>query len=531
MELIVQIQNREALTTALEAGAAAVAVRLPRDPPADWWIEAGAWQSAARRRNGKFYLLWDWLVREAEFPGALQMLEAVARMNPDALVLRDAGLTREARLRFPQLPLHAAGKWGFQNSPGLRLAETLGFGRVVLDSPLALKDLALLRRQSSIPLAVALPPGGRGYSSLCLAEDYLGSDCDWRCDSLEPEDPAEVIMASLEMLSGLCQLEVEAVQVRSDFLGASLKQALGFYQAVWEAPAAERPQVLAAAREVLAAFGHRFRSEPPIAGLARGEEPRPKTSRWSPSALQPQPGPALRRGLVWLEARGYAEASALAREWRDPILLRLTPENYSAFLPELRRWSPGRLLWRLPPAIKESALSFYQKALETLRQGGYSRFVAGDWGAVALARAAGGEVYGDQTLGVRNTPALETARQLGVARVCLPPARRPEDWQEWLTACGPGRFWGYLYHFPALAVCPRAPAGLPPGAPGLRWVADGDLACLCKAWPESLGRAAQWLSRQGVAPLVVALPRSGLPWGKAPALTAPGPRRGSQSRK
>ncbi len=304
-----QIQNREALTTALEAGAAAVAVRLPRDPPADWWIEAGVWQSAARRRNGKFYLLWDRLVREAEFTGALQMLGAVARMNPDALVLRDAGLAREARLRFPHLLLHAAGSWGFQNSPGLRLAETLGFGRVVLDSPLGLKDLALLRRQSSIPLAVALPPGRRGYSSLCLAEDYLGRDCDWRCDSLEPEDPAEVIMASLEMLSGLCQLEVEAVQVRSDFLGASLKQALGLYQAVWEAPAAERPQVLAAAREVLAAFGHRFRSEPPNCrscqggGAAAKNFPVEPIRPAAPAGAGPPPrprvagSPGLRRGL------------------------------------------------------------------------------------------------------------------------------------------------------------------------------------------------------------------------------------------
>ena len=54
---------------------------------------------------------------------------------------------------------------------------------------------------------------------------------------------------------------------------------------------------------------------------------------------------------------------------------------------EHRHWGPRRLIWRLPPAIPESSLAFYQKALETLGQGGYSRFVAGDWGAVALAGA------------------------------------------------------------------------------------------------------------------------------------------------
>lgn len=61
-------------------------------------------------------------------------------------------------------------------------------------------------------------------------------------------------------------------------------------------------------------------------------------------------------------------------------------------------------------------------------------------------------------------------------------------------------------------------------------MSDGEHACLCKEAPEHLEKAAEWLPRQGVAPLVVALPRSGLPWGKAPALAAPGPRR-SRPRK
>lgn len=530
MELIVQVQDGAAATAALEAGAAGVAVCLPREPAPAWWTEAGAWQSAVRQRHRKFYLVWDRPVMEAELPGALKMLEAIARMTPDALVLRDLGLTRDARLRFPQLPLHAAGNCGFHNSPGLRLAETLGFSGVLLEAPLSLKDLALLRRQSSMPLTAVLPPFCQGYAGLCLVEEHLGVECSQCCRPLEQEAPAAVLMAALEMLSGLCQMGVEAVQVRGDFFPEdSLKPALGLYQAVWEAPPSARPRVLAAAREVLAAFGDRFMAGPVRKDDLAAKEPPPKTPWRGPSAPQPQPGLVLGRGLVWLEARGYVEAAALAREWRDPILIRLTPENYAAFLPEHRRWNPRRLIWRLPPAIQESALSFYQKALETLRQGGYNRFVAADWGAVALARAAGGEVYGDQTLGVRNTLALEAARQLGVARVCLPPARRPEDWRPWLTAAPRGRFWSYLYHFPDLAVCPRT-AALPPAAPGLRWVADGEHSCLCKESPEHLEKAAEWLPRQGVAPLVVALPRSGLPWGKAPALAAPEPRR-SRPRK
>lgn len=332
MELIVQVQNGAAATAVLEAGAAGVAVRLPREPAPAWWPEAGAWQAAVRQRHRKFYLVWDRLVREAELPGALKMLEAIARMTPDALVLRDLGLTREARRRFPQLPLHAAGNWGFQNSPGLRLAETLGFSGVVLEAPLGLKDLALLRRQSSMPLTAVLPPFCQRYAGLCLVEEHLGMGCSQCCRPLEQEAPAAVLMAALEMLSGLCQMGVEAVQVRGDFFPEdSLKRALGLYQAVWEAPPSARLRVLAAAREVLATFGDKFMAGPVRKDDLAAKEPPPKTPWRGPSAPQPQPGLVLGRGLVWLEARGYVEAAALAREWRDPILIRLTPENYAAF--------------------------------------------------------------------------------------------------------------------------------------------------------------------------------------------------------
>jgi collagenase-like PrtC family protease len=532
MELIVQVHTEAALAAALESGAAGVAVPLPQAPDPEWWSDLRIWQAATRRRHLAFYVIWDRLVAEADFPRALERLDTIAQMSPEALALRDPGLTREARRRHPQLLLHAAGNWGFQNSPGLKLAENLGFSRAVLSAPASLKDLALLRRQSSLPLTVELPPACSGYAGLCLVEAYPGLDCARCCGLRGQEDPASLLMPALEMLSGLCQLGIEAVQISgASFPSASLGRVVGLYRSVWEAPATDRARVLAAAREVLAALGPGPATAPCQEDAAPGTPLPPSPARRNPSPPQPLTGVPLWRGSLWLEARGYPEAAALAREWRDPLLIELTRDNYAGFLPELRRWTPRRLIWRLPGAIRESSLSFYRKALETLRQGGYSRVVAGDWDAVALARAAGCEVYGDQALGVRNTPALETARQAGVARVCLPPASRPADWQKWLATAPPGRFWGYLYHFPPLAVCPRAATAPPSPGPGLRWVTYGENICLCRDAAEHLEKAGDWLHRQGVTPLVVSLPRSQLPWGKVPVQAAPGPRRPSRPRK
>jgi hypothetical protein len=229
------------------------------------------------------------------------------------------------------------------------------------------------------------------------------------------------------------------------------------------------------------------------------------------------------RGRIWLEARDYAEAAALSRQWREPLLLALTSENYGAFLKEHRHWTPRRLLWRLPPAMPESALAFYQKALETLRQGGYNRFVAGDWGAVALAAAAGGQVFGDQTLGVRNSWSVAASREVNVSRVCLPPGHRSPHWQMLLAAAPPGSFWSYLYRVATLAVCPKEAAALPPPA-NLRWKVEDGKALLCLKAPQNLLDLDYWFKQQSILPLLVSLPHSPRPRGQLPPWLASRPR-------
>ncbi len=524
MELVVHIQDQETLATALAQAVGGVAASLPRAPDSRAWPELQEWRAAARRRGVKFFLTWDWLVRQPELPGAADLLEAVAGLDPDGVQLRDLGLVREARRRYPHLTLQAAGNVGIHNSPGVRLAESLGFTRVVVAEPISLKDLALIRRQTAMPLAVTLASPCQGYPGLCLLEEYLGINCA-ACCLARPALIPETLMASLETFSGLCQLDVEAVQIAGElFPPASLAQVIGLYQAVAAAAPMERPRVLAAARQVIEALGDTLRLPPPE--TSPGSLGHPPAPSHRPPA---RPGSSGRHRL-WLEARDYPEAAALAREWREPLLLALTPDNYAAFLQEHRRWGPRRLIWRLPPAIPESALAFYQKALETFGQGGYNRFVAGDWGAVALAAAAGGRIYGDQTLGLRNSWSLQAARECKVTRSCLPPGQRPEHWQELLAAAPSGSFWGYLYHGATLAVCPPAAADLTPPAP-LHWIAEPGKALLVLKAPVNLRDLENWFRQQAISPLVVSLPHSPRPRGQLPAWLGPPPQGPSRREK
>jgi collagenase-like PrtC family protease len=512
MELVVSIQNRESLATALDKGVGAVAAPWPRNPDSLALSELADWRAAARDHKVKFYLIWDWLVRERELAGVPDMLAAAARLDPDALQLRDLGLVREARRRCPGLPLQAAGSFGFHNSPGVRLAATLGFSRVVVAGPVSLKDLALMRRQTAMPLAVTLGTLCPGYPGLCLMEEYLGVSCE-ACCLARPEN-AGTLMATLETLSGLCQLGIEAVQLQGLFAPASLGQVIGLCQAVATAAPMERPRVLAAAREVVEAFGETLRMSPPAPGTPPGPPvyPLPPSQRLVQSP--PRSG-LLGRGRVWLEVRDYAEAQALSREWREPLVLGLTPDSYAAFLKEHRLWTPRRLIWRLPPAIPESALGFYHQALEILRQGGFHRFVAGDWGAVALVGADGDQIFGDQTLGVRNSWSVAGAREFNVARACLPPGHRSDHWQEILAATPFGSFWSYLYRCAALAVCPQEAASLTPPE-NLRWMVEDGKAFLCLKLPQNLFELDPWFRQQSILPLVAALPHSPRARGQLP---------------
>ena len=269
MELVVSIQNRESLATALDQGVGGVAAHLPRNPDSRVFSELADWRDAARQQGVKFYLTWDWLVRERELAGVPDMLAAAAGLDPDALQLRDLGLVREARRRYPHLPLQAAGNFGAHNSPGVRLAAALGFSRVVVAGPISLKDLALMRRQTAMPLAVSLTTGCQGYAGLCLMEEYLGVSCE-ACCLARPQD-AGTLMATLETFSGLCQLGIEAVQLRGEFFApASLARVIGLYQSVATASPMERPRVLAAARQLVEALGETLRMSSPPPGTPPG---------------------------------------------------------------------------------------------------------------------------------------------------------------------------------------------------------------------------------------------------------------------
>ena len=165
-----------------------------------------------------------------------------------------------------------------------------------------------MRRQTAMPLAVSLSTFCPGYAGLCLMEEYLGVGCA-ACCLARPEN-AGTLMASLETFSGLCQLGIEAVQIRGRArTPASLARVIGLYQSVATASPMERPRVLAAARQVVEAFGEDLRMSPPPPETRSGPPvyPLPPSQRSVYEFLPARvagPGPHLAGGPGLCRGRG-----------------------------------------------------------------------------------------------------------------------------------------------------------------------------------------------------------------------------------
>ncbi len=522
MKLVIRVWTEEAFEAALEVGVGAVSCLWPTAGKEFGLTLLKRWRAAAARRGVEFYLDWPELLDEDKFSQGLHHLTEAAALEPDLVSLADPGLMLAARRHYPTLRVQAGVGWGCHNSLSFGLAEELGLGSVVPAAAVTLKDLALMRRAAPLPLHVLVSSGlsGQRWFSLFASPSEINGSvaCGWGA-----EETSDAWLAALEKLPGLAALGIEAAIMSRVFCRAStVSRLVPLGLEILSTPADRQEQALTAAKEILAAWGNSGGEEGVgktlfSANLSRGGG-RPERKMWTaPGLVSKRPG----HSYLWLEGRGYEELHMLTKKWPDQLVVQLTPPVYRAILPELGRWRrQRRLVFRLPLVMSEESLPFYRKAVATLTEGGFRRFVAGNWGAVSLAREFGAEIFGDETLGVRNLAALEAALTLGVKKMCLPPGGEHHAWHRLLTQTSAKVWWSYLWHVPTLAVYSvqvkkfAASFPLKSDSRKLRWVSDGNLVRLCPKAPVDLRARQEWLERERVSPLMVSLPFSGLPWGE-----------------
>ena len=136
MELLSPAGGREALEAAVQNGADAVYLGYTAFGARSYAgnFDENQLRAAldyAHERGKKIYVTVNTLIKQDEFEAAAALLEHLNAWGADAVIVQDIGLAREARARFPQLPLHASTQMTVHNAQGAQILKDAGFTRVV----------------------------------------------------------------------------------------------------------------------------------------------------------------------------------------------------------------------------------------------------------------------------------------------------------------------------------------------------------------------------------------------------------------
>ncbi|MDD3580519.1 MAG: U32 family peptidase [Desulfobacca sp.] len=288
MEILAPAGNLEAFFAALEQGADAFYVGLKafsaRAYAHNFTLkELSSLMTITREQGRRLYVALNSLIKEGEQAELLETLAALNDIRPDALIIQDLGVYYLVHQHFPGLRLHASTLMTIHNSLGVEQAAAMGFKRVVLARELNLQELASIRRQAQIELEVFVHGAlCFSFSGLCLFSSYLGGRAATRGRCTQPCRRAYGYdgqsgyllsisdLSALELVPQLTALGIQAIKIEGrmksgDYVGRVVRA----YRQVLDAAPADRPEVLEAARELLA----RTYTRRTTCGFLRGAAP------------------------------------------------------------------------------------------------------------------------------------------------------------------------------------------------------------------------------------------------------------------
>lgn len=129
----------------------------------------------AIKRGVDVHLTLNILMFNNEIEEAIKIAKFAYECGISAIIVQDIGLALELVKLFPDLPIHASTQMTISNLDGVKLMEKLGLKRVVLSRELSLKEIANIRKNTSMELECF----GHGalcvsYSGQCLFSSIVG---------------------------------------------------------------------------------------------------------------------------------------------------------------------------------------------------------------------------------------------------------------------------------------------------------------------------------------------------------------------
>ena len=129
----------------------------------------------AKIRNVKTNLALNTLIKNNELDDAINIVKQSYDAGIDAVIVQDLGLAKQLMNVFPDLPIHASTQMTIYNLEGVRLAEKLGFSRVVLARELPISEIEYICKNTDIEIEVFIHGAlCMSYSGQCLLSSMIG---------------------------------------------------------------------------------------------------------------------------------------------------------------------------------------------------------------------------------------------------------------------------------------------------------------------------------------------------------------------
>lgn len=123
----------------------------------------------------KVNLAFNVVIFQDEFPKAIEILEKILPMGPDAFIVQDLGLAKVIREMAPDQRIHASTQMTVTNPDAIKLVEELKIDRFVLGRENSLNEIKLIREKTEKELEVFVHGAlCVAYSGQCFTSESLG---------------------------------------------------------------------------------------------------------------------------------------------------------------------------------------------------------------------------------------------------------------------------------------------------------------------------------------------------------------------
>lgn len=219
----------------------------------------------AHRRGVSIYVALNSILTASDVPRILDLLQALADLKVDALIVQDPGIFFLARRFFPALRLHASTLMGIHNRAGVNQLARMGARRIVLARELNLQEIKTIVSRTTVEVEVFVHGAlCYSYSGFCLASSFRGGRSGLQGQCVQPcrlnfkQGRKEGFFLScndlclLPLLPELKRLRIAAFKLEgrmktADYIGQMVRA----YRLVLDAPPREEKKALSEARELL----------------------------------------------------------------------------------------------------------------------------------------------------------------------------------------------------------------------------------------------------------------------------------------